>query len=136
MSSANTTIGNALQFTNDNKHAYAYSGTMAVSAGSETALLFTTSSEYIIARIEISFDTTSLGTGEDIGYQIKLNDIEVVDYNQVLSTIPDNRPYSTIIIPPFAKFEGLLSTSDGSAINMGMTLTGKVGMPQRVGNLA
>ena len=119
---------NALNFTPDNKRAYAYSGTMAVAGGTESALLFNTNSEYIIARIEISFDITGLGTGEDIGYQIKLNDVEIIDYD-LGSNIGNPQWFiqsSRIIIPPFTKFEGILYTSDASNINMGMTLTGNV----------
>jgi len=123
----------SINFTPDNKQAYAYSGTLAVAGGTVSALLFNTNSEYIIAQIEISFDITGLGTGEDIGYQIKLNDVEIIDYD--LGSNVGNPQWfiqsSRIIIPPFTKFEGILYTSDASNINMGMTLTGSaIGMTE------
>ena len=65
---------------------------------------------------------------EDIGYQIKLNDVEIVDFD--MGSNVGNPQWliqsSKIIIPPFTNFEGILYTSDASAINMGMTLTGEV----------
>jgi len=111
-------------------HVYAYAGTQVVTQATspQTVLSFTTGKDYILAKIEISFDITGLGTGEDIGYQINLNGIEIVD--QDLGSNVSNPQWlllpTTLLIPPFTKFEGILSTSDASDINMGMTLTGKL----------
>jgi len=110
------------------EHVFAYAGTQAVSSGVVTALSFTTGNNYLLVDVEISFDITGLGTGEDIGYQIKLNGNEVVDHD--LGSNIGNPQWillpTKLLLPPFTFFEGILSTSDASDINMGMTLTGRV----------
>jgi len=109
-------------------HCGAWSGTQAVSGGTVTALEFTTGKEYLMVEIAISFDITGFGTGEDIGYQIKMNGNEVVDYD-LGSNVGNPQWYiqpTKLMLPPFTYFEGILYTSDSSEINMGMTLTGRV----------
>jgi len=126
--SSNVTAGTGLELNYVGNHCYAYSGTQTVSAEAKTVLSFTTGKKYILAKVEISFDVTGLGTGEDIGYQVKLNGLEVVDHD--LGSNVGNSQWVilpvTLLIPPFTNFVGILSTSDGSNINMGMTLTGKL----------
>jgi len=126
--SSNVTAGTGLELNYVGNHCYAYSGTQAVSAEAKTVLSFTTGKKYILAKVEISFDITGLGTGEDIGYQINLNGLEVVDHD--LGSNVGSPQWiilpTTLLIPPFTNFVGILSTSDASDINMGMTLTGKL----------
>ena len=50
--SGQTVTGLGLQFTDDNKHAYAYSGDVVVSASNTTMLEFSTNSEYLEAMFE------------------------------------------------------------------------------------
>jgi len=68
-SSQPVTTPNALNFTPDNKNAYAYSGALTITTGSyATGLEFSTNSEYILAKFQI----TSLdSTGSDLYYKIQ-----------------------------------------------------------------
>jgi len=135
MSGETVTSRNALQFTNDNKMAYAYSGEVGINstAGGITLLEFSTNSEYLDADIQL-FNTS--GSGDDIRYQIYFNNISVVSMyansgNDFLLDTP-----IILVIPPFTtvKVTGLNISSGTDRIHTA-NVRAKVGMPQRVGNL-
>jgi len=124
--------GNALQFTNDNKRAYAYSGTVGVNNTDVELLSFNTNSEYIEALVTVS---SKAGSGDDMNFWIELNEVLISSGYEALVSMPSQNPLP-IIIPPFTKFafyaRNLGSTT---AREMQVVVVGKVGMPQRVGNL-
>ncbi len=130
--SGDTVTGKALQFTNDNKHAYAYSGAVASSASQLVILDFYTNSEYILAKFQPFYRSDS---GNNISYRIKFNDIEIAGVE--LTSSRDYTPYDEIhlIIPPFTNVVVTHANISGGTNEAGMNVTGKVGMPQRVGNL-
>ena len=130
--SGDTVTGRALQFTNDNKHAYAYSGLIAVTTSRTKLLEFETNSSYILAKFQPTYFT--LGTGEDVYFEVSINDTLI--YNVEITSSTSNTPYDEIeiIIPPNVTFKIEAFTASGTR-NLGAILTGKVGMPQRVGNL-
>ena len=129
--SGQTVTGRVLQFTNDNKFCYAYSGAIASEAGQIVILDFETNSEYIIAKFQPFYRSDS---GNNITYRIKFNDIEVAGVE--LTSSRDYTPYDEIhlIIPPFTKVEVTHANLSGGTNEAGLNVTGKVGMPQRVGN--
>jgi hypothetical protein len=140
MSSQNPISRNALQFTNDNKHAYYYSGMVAGGATGNNLSFgtFTTTSEYIVGTVQTLGPVTDTndvngGRGKLLVYFddeltiILLNDLDTG--NMMQSTVSD------IIIPPFTKVELKYNDSLGSTYFFGASIIGKVGMPQRVGNL-
>tara|TARA_R100000700_G_C3038506_1_gene63666 strand:+ start:67 stop:474 length:408 start_codon:yes stop_codon:yes gene_type:complete len=132
--SSDTVSGNALQFTNDNKYCYAYSGGKAqtAAAGEVTLLEFTTNSEYLIVTAQFYLGDLS---GDWWKNHVYFNNVLIFQealYNA--SNYNQDSGVNHLIIPPFttAKFTTLLAAdADYTAV----TVSGKVGMAQRVGNL-
>ena len=128
--SGDTVTGEALQFTNDNKKCYAYSGMLAGSTSSITTYLqFNTNSEYIQATVQQG--STNETTRKTV--YIYFNDIIVVRQD-VDNQFPFPNTYR-IIIPPFTDVKIALQLGGDDGMSSWFTLVGKVGMPQRVGNL-
>jgi len=137
--SGDTTIGQALQFTNDNKHAYAYSGRYNSTAAGVDVLQFQTNSEYIDALFYFSgfIDLDDATTGLRGIMNIFFNNVEVsavmVDVDS--GNMQNGSPIP-LIIPPFTTvLVKLYANSTGTAYQGLVSVVGKVGMPQRVGNL-
>ena len=133
MSSDTVISRNALQFTNDNKKAYAYSGIVPIQSTETSLLIFNTNSEYLNAKIMIYNES---GSGDDMRYKIKFNNVTVVSTysNSSNDTLLDTP--IIMIIPPFTTVDitGDNVSSD-TARNHTAHVWAKVGMPQRVGNL-
>jgi len=129
-----TVTGPGLQFTDDNKYCWAYSGEINVSNSSITALNFTTNSEYIRARFQLSSDS---GSSDNIRSIIYFNDIQVYS---ALYTEDNLKPWSDLldlhlIIPPFTTV--LFTLINTTAINARphfAQMVGTLGMAPRVGN--
>ena len=91
-----------LQFTPDNKHAYAYSGVMNVAEVETTMVKFSTNSEYLKAKVLFAYPDNT-GT-DDFRYRIYFN-------NQVVQSIIQGRvdydfkfEYAIpLIIPPLTE---------------------------------
>ena len=75
--SGETVTSNALQFTNDNKFAYAYSGvkTDASSAANTTAFVIKTHTEYLNAKLTITNDEASTAAIFIEGF---FNDVKII----------------------------------------------------------
>jgi len=138
--SGDTVTGSALQFTNDNKHAYFYSGMFVGAAtGNNISLgIFTTNSEYINGTVQAlgPIETGNSTNGSRTKLEVYFNDVLVLllinDFdtgNMSQSAVAD------LIIPPHTKVELKYNDSAGSTYLYGATIIGKVGMPQRVGDL-
>ena len=129
--SGQTVTGNALQFTDDNKHAYAYSGLIVTSASLLTILDFNTNSEYIVAKFQPFYRNDSTA---NISYRINFNAIEIVGFE--LTSSRDYTPFQEIflIIPPFTNVTVTHANLSGGINPAGLNVTGKVGMASRVGN--
>jgi len=131
--SGQTVTGLGLQFTNDNKHAYAYSGFITATAANTeyTMLEFTTNSEYINGFLD--FCKQNLNQNDNDTMLVYFNDIQVYQVEHEASeTISVFE--SRFLIPPFTKVT-ITVQSTGIGQILACKLTGKVGMPQRVGNL-
>jgi len=126
---------NAINYTPDNLHAYAFSGVVA-SAGSQSSattrtLLFETLSGYL--KIRLTFSNTNISTTANEYYLVKFNDqiVYKAENEHGLDTVT-NPTVIYMIIPPFTKVETLVGTSaDGydfttiiSGKAYGMTETG------------
>jgi len=117
---------NALNFTPDNKHCYAYSGPTLVGdggpSGETTVIEFTTTSYYAVGDISIFVisDTT-----DDLEFLVKLNDNKVMEMNT--TSFKDYAPYQPIplIIPPFTKVTLSGFNSASGSKNVMMNFTGK-----------
>jgi hypothetical protein len=133
--SGETVTGEVLQFTNDNKFCYAYSGVVSVLYNTDTTLLkFKTNSEYIISELSVN---TAANSGNNIEFFIDFNNVRVVAMNSDFSRrnyeYDFGRPVK-LIVPPFTEFH-LIGKQGTAALDWTAQFTGKVGMPQRVGNL-
>lgn len=133
MSSDIVTSRNALQFTNDNKKAYAFSGVLGVDATEANLLEFNTNSEYLNAKVQIYNES---GSADDFRYKIKYNDVVVMaTYQNSGSSGLRDVPFY-VIVPPFTNVK---ITADNISANTKRNhtaiVTATVGMPQRVGNL-
>jgi hypothetical protein len=137
--SGDTVIGNSLQFTNDNKYAYAYSGDIPASVSTTTPLTFVTASEYIIANITWNghVDNNNIGVGVIGTVEIEFNGVVVATL--VCDTGAEDQPtqcFLKIIIPPFTSVKMNCSSNNNDVNSMAsIVVSGKVGMAQRVGNL-
>ena len=130
--SGQTVTGNALQFTNDNKYCWAYSGTVLVGTVATNVSTFQTQSEYLVGDVSIFVisDTT-----DNIEFIVKFNDVTILE--TTTTSYVDYAPFTPIplIVPPFTvvKLEAF-NLATGSK-NVAINFTGKVGMAPRVGNL-
>jgi hypothetical protein len=121
----------SLQFTPDNKHAYAYSGENQISTTEVIALNFNTNSEYIKGRFifggSIKYD--NIGNGTINAFQIRFNNVIVATIKVATNT--DDQPSMElydIIIPPFSNV--VIGVIDSASTSAGFytttTFTGKV----------
>jgi len=121
---------NALNFTPDNKHAYAYSGTYQIDTTAFLMLEFQTNSEILVGQFvgfgPVKFDG-DLNTGAFGGFQYSFND-NVVAITKTDTSQHDMGQYQEFkcIIPPFTnvKVKGLSYTTT-SGMLMEVVFTGK-----------
>ena len=110
-----------LQFSPDNKHAYAYSGDInAPTAGGYSRLIqFETQSYYLVSK----FNFGAAPTTTNVGFLIKIDDIDIIE-------IPTREPYDQtynveLIIPPFSVVE-VLADPDGADMIVQTIMIAKV----------
>jgi len=125
---------NALNFTPDNLHCYAYGGLNASSVTSASILLFETNSEYIIGEFQINAgldDDDPASSVAPTTLIIKFNDVGVSMIGCSGATT-DRRPSSIrqrLIIPPFTKVECIIDSQDFADKYNSATFIGKaIGM--------
>jgi len=124
-----TITGLGLQFTQDNKHCFAYSGAVALDGTTDenTYLEFTTGSGYIVGTFQANNIDTGAGT-DDMFYQIYFNDIVIIGYiagGSKTYSDPDN--LVPLIIPPFTDVKCTVQdTTQASAIKNTLSITGRV----------
>jgi len=120
---------NAINFTPDNKRAYAFSGVIGVTNSKVNMIQFDVNSEYITAKIYLS---NSSGASDDFRYEIEFNDVVVVSSYRDEET--GNRVgvvfKPQIVIPPFTNVKiTAVNISSGSGRNHTAHVYGKaVGM--------
>ena len=107
---------------------YAYSGTMTIAGETKTALDFASPKQIIYAKLFLNYNSASFGAGERIGYNVFLNDVEIVEavYGDNVQA-PTSAPYELeLVIPPLTQVKVTLTTTDSSNMTMGMILVGDV----------
>jgi len=131
--SGDTVTSKALQFTNDNKRIYGYTGLTQAVASETTIIDYDMNSSYAVCIVQPFYIED---TSENIQWNIKINDITVSSY--ILTSATANTPVDEIhiTIPPNVNFKITTINKSGGNIDVGVTVNGKVGMPQRVGNNA
>jgi len=117
----------SLQFTPDNKYAYAYSGQNDLVDNNETTMLeFKTDSEYIEGTVQFNMVQD---TADDMFYRIRINDVVVMGYLTIgAQQGTDANNVIPIIIPPFSnvKLSGQNVSTTGTRSNI-CSMVGKVG---------
>ena len=130
--SGDTVTGRALQFTNDNKRLYGYSGIIGSTVDELTIIDYDMNSSYAVCVVQPYYDED---TSSNLRWRIKINDTIVSSY--ILTSSTANTPVDEIhiTIPPNVNFKITLQNMSGGDIDAGVTVNGKVGMAPRVGNL-
>jgi hypothetical protein len=121
-SSQPVTTPNAINFTPDNKHCYAYSGVKLVGTSATEVMTFTTNSEYLVGQVSVFCisDTT-----DDIEFIVKFNDVTILETNT--TSFKDYAPYTPLplIIPPFTVVTMEAFNQASGSKNVSMNYTGK-----------
>jgi len=115
----------SLQFTPDNKHAYAFSGDIKAASTSDADTLmlqFNTESEYLDAILNFCEEAIA---ADNIFFKVFLNDIVVINVKYDTSPNYDNTIYP-ILIPPFTNVKIKWGCSTNDEIGTAW-LTSKVG---------
>ena len=126
MASQTITSPDTLQFTQDNKHVYAYSGTVDVGDVQNqyySILEFDTGSGYIRAKVQFHY---SAGNSNDFKYSILFNDEKVAEFHVTHGQYPFYNPI-WVVIPPFTtvKCQGA-NTEAAAARSQLVSITGSV----------
>lgn len=113
---------NAIMFTPDNKHAYAYTGVVSVSGSAETVLEFDVTSYYLVSKYTPIYFTNN---SEDFLYEVFFNDVLIL--GNVLND-QDNQTFdwNPLIIPPFTNVKVKITSLNTQARNVGCMLTAEV----------
>ena len=130
--SGQTVTGLGLQFTDDNKKCYGYSGLINAAVAESTILNFDTTSSYIEAKVQPYYDDNSTN---DLRFRLKINDVIVQSMIGTSANAYTPSDEMWVIIPPNVNFKITVENLSAGAINAGVSLVGDVGMAQRVGNL-
>jgi len=124
---------NAINFTPDNKHAYAYSGSLLNGSGAGAAdqqlLLFQTNSEYLRSKFQF---TTTQSSGHDFYVDIFFNDVLIVQLKEDSSDVEGFPILIRLIVPPFTSVKVMVGQNSTGYYNQcnvvaevyGMTETG------------
>jgi hypothetical protein len=114
-----------LQFSPDNKYAYAYSGGVNVGAGTtDTLLEFKNTSEYIIASFQ--FTVHAKNASDNSTFILSLNDV-VLFYSEKEDTESAGMDSPLeLIIPPFSTIKITGAMTGAAGIDHGVIMTGKV----------
>ena len=117
-----------LQFSPDNKHAYAYSGNIVINNTTTTLLSFTTQSEYLDAVIYWYGRIAHIGSSKIVQQFVFFNGINIFDYSRLTGAGTgwadlDPTPF---IIPPFTDVIIQLSNDNAGDIIYGANLMAKV----------
>lgn len=127
-----------LQFTDDNKHAYGYSGAqLSTTLVTDVPLILKTQSEYLVGTIAYQGNFHDANSGGTRGYcQVFFNDVMI---GQILNDYDTGNmmqgAFMNVVIPPFTTVT-FKQGADSSSANYRYTVNGtfKVGMAPRVGN--
>jgi len=119
----------SLQFSPDNKFAYAYSGIVVIGDSEISLLDVKTQSEYIHIRWEWNYTTTTdLISSDDYTFFVYLNDVKLTAV--VTSTsdrFNENSKYKIFLVPPFSNIKiTAVNKSDSTTHNCYSSLIGKV----------
>ena len=134
------TVTDSLQFTDDNKHGYFYTGNiLSTLALTQAKQQFTTNSEYLNGKLQFygNYSITASGGGGRAILQIFFNDVMITTIlNDYDTGNMMQGAYADLIIPPFTTVTFKIETETVSGADQNCSIVGnfKVGMAPRVGN--
>jgi len=110
------------------EYAYAYSGTVASTTGSQTLLEFTTGKEFIVCDLTCagSVDTVEFASGDISVFTLSFNGLEVA--RMKTETLQEDSPTYTvypILIPPRTKVK-LIVASSGTNGSTSAIIVGRI----------
>ena len=113
--------GKGIRYIGD--HCYGYSGVLATAATPVTFLDFTTGSGYIVMDLQC-FNHAINGAGNNIQYQVLLNDTMVI----AQTNFDQNNPYNRLrlVVPPFTRFVVQVDNLSGATDDASVSVTGRV----------
>ena len=111
-------------------HCYGYSGYFNTTGGSETTVLeFSTTSDYIVARVQLFVLDNNLGQDDGYGLHILFNNTTVIDGRVDDRSTPRSRQEFNdfrLVIPPFTRVT-INAYADSTETDLGtVSLTGTV----------
>jgi len=120
-----TITGPELQYTQDNRRCFAYSGLISVDNNETILINSKNGSQYIVARIQYGF---AVNTGDTYLYKIYLNDFCVQSIMQGREDFDRmHEGYLEIIIPPYAIIKCTADNVADTTSNLQIvSLTGRV----------
>jgi len=126
-----TITGDTLQFTQDNKHCYAYSGAIIVANATVNCLEFKSAiSGYIMADFIQSLDASAIDQGQLFGFTIELNDVVICNFVEHVRSYAGQEYIGLqrykFLIPPHNTVITKAYTDDGSNNPFFHTITGRV----------
>jgi len=126
-----TITGDTLQFTQDNKHCYAYSGEIIVANSTVDCLEFKSAiSGYIMADFIQSLDASAIDQGQLIGFTIELNGVVVCKFEEHARSLTGEEFIGLqrygFLIPPYTTVVTKAYTDDSSNNPFFHTITGRV----------
>jgi len=125
-----TITGLGLQFTQDNKRCFAYSGLWTASQTPSTELLFTTASGTIVAQLQLNMPVDDDNPAQAViaAADIKFNEITVAIISGSSTDAGSNRSVrQKLIIPPFTTVTITVDSAGNEADRYGsLVLTGRV----------
>jgi len=117
-----TIVGPDLQYTQDNKHCFAYSGTFNPTTSPSRFLDFLSGAGYIVGQLEVNADWAGTG-GNNVVVEVYFNDIRIIFEQDVANDfVPGDATYK-LIIPPHTKVQIDLT---GSTAKANANFTGRV----------
>jgi|TARA_R110002096_G_C14112434_1_gene679961 hypothetical protein len=131
MSGQTVTSFNALQFTNDNKYAYAYSGAVIANTTLEVDLMeFSTNSEYLVGVAAFDYDNEE---NMRIRWRLYFNDV-VVAFPTTRYQDTDVNPTNILelVVPPFTTVRFTAQEQVATTDDLFCRFTGKAHMMNRV----
>jgi len=115
----------SLQFSPDNKFAYAYSGAVSGDDTEFILLTFKTNSEYLVGSWRVGYSDS---TYRNFDFRLLFNDIEIEQLFLLTSSINDvGSKDNIIVIPPFTTIKILAAnTEDSTTQTVNAIVTAKV----------
>ena len=125
-----TITGPELQFTQDNKRCYAFSGDIPAGTSLSTRLEYTTGSGYIVGELQFNgyVDDNNITTGQIGAATLSFNNIVIATLkNDTVSEDMPTQVTQKLVIPPFTAVKvQCIASGDDANSQASLVFTGRV----------